>query len=204
MGWSDCLVSFRRWRLLAQKQAKEALNGKITSQEEGAMEGVVVSAKKAGSTITVSVVSDKQGRLQLSGESTGARTLLSQGPRCRLRPRRGWDGRRFWAHLATTADLKLRKTRNIASQLTNAEWLLSVPGTEEQKASLLNCLSCHTLERVVRSTPRCRRIHPGHLANERLRTGEPADQAPATSGSERGGESPNSTANRPNISPPSI
>src|SRR5271165_1579306 len=44
----------------AQKQT-EALNGKVTSQEEGAMEGVVVSARKDGSTITVSVISDKQG-----------------------------------------------------------------------------------------------------------------------------------------------
>src|SRR6202049_517854 len=38
-----------------------ALTGQVTSQEEGAMEGVVVSAKKDGSTITVSVVSNKQG-----------------------------------------------------------------------------------------------------------------------------------------------
>src|SRR5580704_12701986 len=38
-----------------------ALAGQVSSQEEGPMEGVVVSAKKDGSTITVSVVSDKQG-----------------------------------------------------------------------------------------------------------------------------------------------
>ena len=29
---------------------------------------------------------------------------------------------------------------------------MSIPGTEDQKAMLLNCTSCHTLERVVRST----------------------------------------------------
>src|SRR5215471_13395792 len=39
-----------------------ALSGRVSSQEEGNMEGVVVSAKRAGSTITVSVVSDAQGR----------------------------------------------------------------------------------------------------------------------------------------------
>src|SRR5437870_13769987 len=38
------------------------LTGKVTSAEEGAMEGVLVSAKKAGSTITVTVVSDREGR----------------------------------------------------------------------------------------------------------------------------------------------
>ena len=37
------------------------LSGQVSSSEEGAMEGVVVSAKKVGSTITVSVISDAQG-----------------------------------------------------------------------------------------------------------------------------------------------
>ena len=39
-----------------------ALSGQVTSAEEGAMEGVLVSAKKAGSTITITVVSDRDGR----------------------------------------------------------------------------------------------------------------------------------------------
>src|SRR5438874_2366854 len=46
----------------AQTQSSIALAGRITSAEEGPMEGVLVSAKKAGSTITVTVVSDEQGR----------------------------------------------------------------------------------------------------------------------------------------------
>jgi virginiamycin B lyase len=39
----------------------------------------------------------------------------------------------------------------LASQLTNAEWLLSFPGTDRQKASIQACTHCHTLERIVRS-----------------------------------------------------
>src|SRR4029077_16250415 len=39
-----------------------------------------------------------------------------------------------------------------ASQLSNAEWLPSMPGSDPQKQGLLNCVSCHSLERVVRST----------------------------------------------------
>ena len=35
-----------------------ALQGTVTSAQEGAMEGVLVSAKKADSTVTVTVVSD--------------------------------------------------------------------------------------------------------------------------------------------------
>ncbi|HEV8720737.1 MAG TPA: carboxypeptidase-like regulatory domain-containing protein [Candidatus Binatia bacterium] len=39
-----------------------ALNGQVSSAEEGPMEGMLVSAKRAGSTITTTVVSDDQGR----------------------------------------------------------------------------------------------------------------------------------------------
>src|SRR5438552_11897239 len=53
---------------------------------------------------------------------------------------------------AATADIKLKTTKNLAVQLNNAEWMMSIPGTEEQKAGLLNCVGCHTLERVMRST----------------------------------------------------
>src|SRR6187200_356171 len=42
--------------------AAAALAGQVASTEEGPMEGVIVSAKKDGSTITVSVITDAQGR----------------------------------------------------------------------------------------------------------------------------------------------
>ena len=50
-----------------------------------------------------------------------------------------------------TADLKLSKARDLAAQLSNAEWLASFPGTDQEKASVRNCNHCHTLERVARS-----------------------------------------------------
>ena len=50
-----------------------------------------------------------------------------------------------------TADLKLQKARDLASQLSNAEWLASFPGTDAQKASIRACTHCHTLERIARS-----------------------------------------------------
>lgn len=58
----------------AADSSPAALTGLVSSQEEGAtaphragamgtpLEGVLVSAKRAGSTITVTVVSDAQGR----------------------------------------------------------------------------------------------------------------------------------------------
>ena len=48
--------------LPTQAQTPAALTGQVSSAEEGAMEGVVVSAKKDGSTISISVVTDAQGR----------------------------------------------------------------------------------------------------------------------------------------------
>src|SRR6059058_6090694 len=47
--------------LVPSAQAAGKLTGQVTSTEEGAMEGVVVSAKKDGSTIAISVVSDDKG-----------------------------------------------------------------------------------------------------------------------------------------------
>ena len=46
----------------ASAQNGVALTGQVTSAEEGAMEGVVVSAKKPGSIVQVSVMTDAQGR----------------------------------------------------------------------------------------------------------------------------------------------
>ena len=39
-----------------------ALSGRVTSAADGPLAGVLVSARKAGSTVTVTVVSDEQGR----------------------------------------------------------------------------------------------------------------------------------------------
>ena len=134
----------------AQAQSDTALTGQVTSSEEGLMEGVLVSARRAGSAWTTTVVSDSQGRYRFPG------ARLEPGQYA-LRIRAiGYDLERaatvsVAAQKTTTADLTLRKASDLASQLTNAEWLDSFPGTEEQKASVRGCAHCHTLERVTRS-----------------------------------------------------
>src|SRR5258708_37060040 len=47
--------------LRGQAPTSIGLTGQVSSKEEGPMEGVVVSAKRAGSTVTGSVVTDQQG-----------------------------------------------------------------------------------------------------------------------------------------------
>jgi virginiamycin B lyase len=128
--------------------AQIVLTGQVTSSEEGPMEGVLVSAKRAGSTITITVATDAQGRYSFPASK------LEAGPYT-LRIRAiGYDldsPAQVNVGAQASADLKLRKTEDLASQLSNAEWIASVPGTDQQKNGLLNCIGCHTLERVMKS-----------------------------------------------------
>jgi len=132
----------------AQIPASTALTGRVTSQAEGAMEGVIVGAKKAGSTITTWVVSNAEGQYAF--------------PRERMEPGKyAISVRAVGYELAKTSvdvtaqpaqlDLQLDKvtrTAKLAMQLTNAEWLMSLPGTRE--ATMLGgCSTCHTWQRIL-------------------------------------------------------
>lgn len=134
----------------AAAQNATALTGQVASAEEGNMEGVVVSAKKDGSTVTVSVVTDKDGRYSFPASrlEPGSYTI---GARAVGYDLDGAGKATVAAGKATQAALKLKKTSNLAAQLTNAEWLMSMPGTDEQKKFLLNCNSCHSYQRIVNS-----------------------------------------------------
>src|SRR5262245_1966962 len=127
-----------------------ALTGVVSSPEEGAMEGVLVSARKTGSTQTIAVASDQQGRYRFPA------TKLDPGQYSLKIRAIGYELDRdttvsIVPDKPTDANLKLQKTDNVASQLTNAEWLASFPGSEDQKASIRGCAHCHTLELVTRS-----------------------------------------------------
>jgi hypothetical protein len=50
-----------------------------------------------------------------------------------------------------TVEIKLAKARNLAAQLSNAEWLISAPGDDRVKSFLPDCVGCHTLQRVFTS-----------------------------------------------------
>jgi len=127
-----------------------ALTGQVTSAEEGAMEGVLVSAKKTGSTITTTVFTDEKGRYQFpAARLAPGHYVISV--RATGNDLEGPNAVDIPANDPVTLDLTLRKTKDLAAQLTNAEWLVSFPGTAEQKASIQNCSHCHTLEPIVRS-----------------------------------------------------
>ena len=126
------------------------LTGKVSSAEEGAMEGVLVSAKRDGASVAVTVVTDKQGRYSFPAGrlEPGHYSLRVRAVGYDLDATATAD---VAANASARVDLKLRKTEDLASQLSNGEWIASAPGTDQQKNGLLNCLGCHTLERVVKS-----------------------------------------------------
>jgi len=133
----------------AAQQAAPALTGTVTAGPE-TLEGVLVSAKKSGSTITTTVVSGKDGRYNFPAGrlEPGAYSLRIRAVGYDLE---GPSEISVAADKTATADLKLCATKDIASQLTNAEWLASMPGTDTQKGQLLNCVGCHTLARPLNS-----------------------------------------------------
>ena len=127
-----------------------ALSGKVVAPQTGALEGVLVSAQLSGSPITVTVVSDQSGRFafppgKLGGGHYGLRIRATGYELDTPQSIDIADGK------PAELDLKLRKASDLAAQLTNTEWFMSFPGTAEQKRPLIECMSCHTLERIARS-----------------------------------------------------
>ncbi len=134
-----------------QAQAGVALTGRVTSDEEGPMEGVVVTARKEGSPISISVVTDDKGRYNFPNAKleSGDYALRIRAIGYELLGPAGVDVR---GGVTATADIKLRPTNNLAAQLTNAEWVASMPGSDQQKKFLLACNSCHSYQPIVNST----------------------------------------------------
>lgn len=138
----------------ALAQAAAALGGQVTSAEEGAMEGVMVTAKKAGSTVAISVASGADGKFSfpVGKIEPGEYAIRIRAIGYEL------DGPKTVTVGAQAApvSVKLKKTRNLAAQLTSAEWFMSFPGTAQEKAKkaafMDRCTSCHTYERIAKST----------------------------------------------------
>jgi len=125
--------------------ASPALTGHVTSATEGAMEGVLVSAKREGSNMTLTVVSNAAGvyafpqdRLQPGRYNVTIRAagyVLPPAKQIDITPK------------TATLDLRLEQASTLekALQLTSAEWLHSYPLPEQTKYDTLrDCTRCHS------------------------------------------------------------
>jgi virginiamycin B lyase len=135
-------------------QGGAALTGVVTSQAEGKMEGVLVTARRDGANFDVTVVSDAQGKYSFprSHVAPGSYALKIRAV--------GYDlaspaTAAVAAGKTTKLDLRLDTAKDLSVQVTSAEWLETVPGTDEQKAmvqrNIVACTYCHSIERIVKS-----------------------------------------------------
>jgi streptogramin lyase len=140
--------------LLAQTSDSVVLRGVVSSQQEGLMEGVVVSVRRDGANFTVSVVSDAQGKYSFprSHVEPGKYSLTIRAVGYDLNAPGSVE---ITEGKTTNADLKLEKTKDLPSQLSSLEWAMSVPGTPEQKDKVIyqtvSCAYCHAWERIMKS-----------------------------------------------------
>jgi streptogramin lyase len=135
-------------------QGAAALTGIVSSQAEGNMEGVVVTARREGANFDVSVVSDAKGKY------TFPRSHLAPGTYALTIRAVGYElGSPVTATVgagnATTTNLTLQKAADMSRQLTSVEWAMNMPGSEADKDKVLlqaaSCAYCHNIERIIRS-----------------------------------------------------
>src|ERR1017187_3981535 len=114
--WILCLGILVGDAAFLEAAQQVVLTGIVSSQAEGAMEGVLLSAKRVGGTITLTVVSDHAGRYaytasqlaqggyELSIRATGYKTA---NPKPLVMIGKGKN----------QADIRLQNARDLASQL---------------------------------------------------------------------------------------
>src|SRR5436190_21715744 len=125
MRLKSLLLATASFALMTLAAHAQTLFGQVSSAEEGTMEGVLVSAKKEGSTVTTTVVSNDKGEFSFPAGKLepGKYNITIRAVGYSLTGPKSIDV----AAAGATADVKLAKVRNVAPQLSNAEWMISVP-----------------------------------------------------------------------------
>jgi streptogramin lyase len=148
---ASAIAIFVQVGMPAQAQNAAALSGQVSSAAEPVMEGVLVSAKKDGSNITTTVVTDEKGKFSFPANrlepgqyiiSVRASGYELEGPKAVA----------ITAAAPATVEIKLGPVKNRVNQMSNVEWFNSIPGSDKDKQLLTGCVGCHTLQRVVSST----------------------------------------------------
>ena len=145
------------------RQSAPALNGIVTSEAEGPMEGVLVSAKPVAGTIAVTVVTDRQGRYvfrisyrlkpgqyELRTRATGYH-LIQRGVVWAARAR----------HPRSICSFRSPRIFRRNSRMPNG--LRKLPAMMAQKKSISGCVHCHSWMsslNEIRCQKVCQRLEP--------------------------------------------
>src|SRR5262245_32123138 len=120
------------------------LSGTITSADGKPLEGIAVSARAAGRTVTTSVFSNRSGAYAFPAMPGGKYSVWAQAI--------GFDNAKADVDLsaATRRDLTMRAIDKFDLQLTGEEWLASLPedGPSDlrmKRYMMSACSSCHQL-----------------------------------------------------------
>src|SRR5438067_5900769 len=122
-----------------------ALTGTVSSQADGPMEGVLIGAKRQGSTISTWVVSNAQGQFTFPRErmEAGHYAISIRAVGYEL-PSTSVDLTAQPARLDLLLT-KVTRALKVATQMSNAELIMSASGTPGQKNILGGCVNCHSL-----------------------------------------------------------
>lgn len=136
----------------AMQSTTSALTGSVTSPQ-GRLEGVLVSAKRTGSNVTITVVTDASGAYSFPRTrlEPGEYTLQVRAADYILRPVTKVT---VTAAAPAVKDLQLAAVTDFekALQLSSAEWLMSYPlAGSEIYDTLRDCTRCHDQQRVAMS-----------------------------------------------------
>ncbi len=131
-----------------------ALSGTVSSAAEGNMEGVIVSARRANATFTVSVVTDASGEYAFPNDrlEPGEHTVSIRAAGYVLRP--STRAVQVTGRGPVTQDLRLEEADLLekALHLSSAEWMMSYPLSDEEiYSNLRDCARCHNQRRVAMS-----------------------------------------------------
>ncbi|MGH9678621.1 MAG: carboxypeptidase regulatory-like domain-containing protein, partial [Candidatus Acidiferrales bacterium] len=150
-GLTGAIVCLLLAASLLDAAPQQVLTGTVRSDAEGLMEGVLVSAKRVGGTITTTVVTDETGRYSFPEDRLEPGnynlTIRATGYDLSNSPRTVTIGKND-----QVMDFKLVKTKDLAGQLSWTEWLMSIPGTTEQKNMFYACVGCHSPSVSTKST----------------------------------------------------
>jgi streptogramin lyase len=127
--------------------AESSLSGEVKSQKGESLEGVLVRAKREGTPVAYSVISDAQGKYRFPKLESGkyfVQTVRADG----MEPASQFL--EIQQNGESHANFSLGPAKNMIEQMSAADWVLNLPGSPAQVSQAQNrCITCHNLYNLM-------------------------------------------------------